>query len=65
MGEASSKSKIIIIYLNNIFAEIYNVIIYRIYTLLYNIKFNIKLLKIFYCKQNLICRDNINEAKYH
>ena len=38
--------------------------IYKIDTLLYDIKFNIKLLKIFGYRQSEICRDNINKAKY-
>ena len=41
----------------------YNIIIARIYILLYGIKLGIKLAKAFYYKQSRICRDNIGEAK--
>lgn len=63
IGEASSKSRITFICSNNIFAKVYNTVICRIYTLLYSIKLNIKLAKVFFCKQSCICGDNIGETK--
>lgn len=44
--------------------EVYNFIIYKIYTLLYSVKLNRKLTKIFNYRQSRICRDNISKIKY-
>lgn len=63
MGEASCKNKIIFIYLNDILLEMYNAMTCRIYTLLYNIKLCIKLLKVFCCRPSWICRNDIVKAK--
>ena len=48
---------------NAVFAEIYSTVIHRIYALLYSIKLSTKLLKTFYCRQGLIYKDDIGEAK--
>ena len=63
MDKASNKSKMISTCSNNVFAEIYNTIICKIYILLYNIKLSTKLLKAFCCRQNRIYRNDISKAK--
>ncbi len=50
--------------LNDVLTEVYNAVICKIYTLLYGIKLNTKLIKAFCCRQSRICRDDIGEAKY-
>ena len=64
IGKASNKSKITLIYFNNVLVEMYNVLICKIYTSLYGIKLSIKILKVFCYKQSRICRNDITEAKY-
>lgn len=64
ISEASTKIKIIFIYLNDIFAKIYSIMIHKIYILFYGIKLSTKFSKAFYCKQSRICKNDINEAKY-
>lgn len=49
VDEAGNKKKETFISLDNIFAKIYNVVIYRIYALLYNIKLGIEFTNIFDC----------------
>ena len=51
------------IYLNNIFAEVYNAVIRKIYISLYDIKLSTKLAKAFYYRQSRICRNNVSEVK--
>ena len=38
--------------------------IFRINTLLYSIKLDIKLLKAFRCRQSMICKNDISKAKF-
>lgn len=55
ISKASDKYRMVFTSLNNVFSEVYNTVIYKIYIFLYNIKLCIKFIKAFSFGQKKIC----------
>lgn len=64
VDEAGVRSKMTFTCSNNVFARVYSTMICRIYILLYSYMLSIKLLKVFDCKQDEICGDDIYKSKF-